>query len=52
MRVWVISRKQELDWDEIEGVFIHHNDAINHIRALEHDFPDDEFAMEGLPVIE
>jgi hypothetical protein len=52
MRVWIVSRKQELDWDEMEGVFLHQDDAIQHIRDLELDFPSEEFAAESLKVNE
>jgi|GEM_PF-4610392 len=52
MRVWIVSRQDTFGWDEIEGAFLHRDDAIAHLHALEKDFPSDEFAMEGLPVIE
>ena len=52
MRVWIVSKKGALDWDDIEGVFLQMTDAKDHLRSLEKDFPEDEYAMESLRVIE
>ena len=52
MRVWILSRQDCMGWDELEGVFLHQDDAIKHLRQLESDFPDEEYALESLPVIE
>lgn len=52
MRVWVLSRQDLGAWDELEGIFLHREDAIAHQRQLESDFPDEEYALESLPVIE
>lgn len=52
MRVWIVTRKVELDWDEIEAVFLHQSDAKQHILVLETDFPHEEFYLEGVRVEE
>jgi hypothetical protein len=52
MRVWILSRQDLGAWDELEGVFLHRHDAIEHLKQLEKDFPGEEFAIESLPVIE
>ena len=52
MRVWILSRQDLNEWDEIEGVFLHRDDAILHQRQLEEDFPKEEFALECLSVNE
>jgi hypothetical protein len=50
MRVWIVTRKVELDWDEIEAVFFSPSDAKDHIKVFETDFPQDEFAIESVRV--
>ena len=52
MRVWILIRQDPMAWDELEGVFLHRDDALKHLRQLESDFPDEEYALESLPVIE
>jgi|HubBroStandDraft_2_1064218.scaffolds.fasta_scaffold1373982_1 hypothetical protein len=52
MRVWILSRQVTLGWDEIEGVFLHRDDALKHLHQLESDFPGEEYALESPVVIE
>jgi hypothetical protein len=52
MRVWIVTRKIENDWDEIEAVFLNQTKANEHIKVLETDFPHEEFDVQTKRVTE
>ena len=52
MRVWILSRQEVAGWDELEDVFLHRDDALEHLKQLEKDFPDEEYAIESSSIIE
>jgi len=52
MRVWIVTKKIENDWDEIEAVFLNQTKANDHIRVLETDFPHEEFDVQTKRVTE
>lgn len=52
MRIWVVMRKGNMDWDDLEGCFIKQEDALNHLKQLEEDFSKEEYTIICRLVIE
>ena len=52
MRVWIVTRKVDNDWDEIEAVFLNQTKANELIKVLETDFPQEEFDVQTKRVTE